>query len=325
MGANFKRNQRAGVTASAGYPQFRDTIQTPIFSDRIIGRTYKDSVTSRITTGNFLQGLQKCGSSVGFRVEARVEVFDYQENQPLDTQVPENCWRWVHINKAKYFNIKIDAVTEATICDWKTEAQSFCSSAAKSLKEKLDPEILIEMALASSTANRGNNAGPEGTFDFGSYSAPLTITPTNIVSKFVQAQIAMSDQADGSRWEAGKMVVILPNIAKTVIQHPQSGIGGFGGVCCTTTIPGATVDIDDWEIIYSNNVPYQVMPDGSYAYYIIFAHKDATGFVQQLERCEVKDSYRSFGQYYRGLWVYGNGTLIPEGIVVMFAKFNAQV
>lgn len=322
MVASSYKNQRAGLTASAGYPQYRDTLQTPQFSDRIIARTYKDSVTSRITTGDFLQGLRRCGSSVGFRVESRVEVFDYQENQPLDTQVPENCWRWVHINKAKYFNIKIDAVTEATICNWQAEARSFCTNAAKSLKERLDPEILIEMAIAAAPSNRGTNAGPEGNFNFGSLTTPLVLTPYNIVQKFVEAQIAMTDQCEGSRWEAGKMVVVLPNIAKTVIQHRDSGIAGWGADCCARDVPGAVNMLDDWEIIYSNNVPFQRLPDGSYGYYIIFAHRDATAFVQQLERCEVKDSYRSFGQYYRGLWVYGNDTLIPEGIIVMFAKFD---
>lgn len=322
MSAHFNKNQRAGLTASAGYPQFRNTLQTPQFSDRIIARTYRDSVTSRITTGDFLDGLRKCGSSVGFRVESRVEVFDYQENQPLDTQVPENCWRWVHINKAKYFNIKIDAVTEATICDWRNEASQFCSNAAKSLKERLDPEILIEMAAAASSANRGNNAGPEGTFNFGSFASPLVITPYNVVQKFVEAQIAMTDQCEGSRWEDGKMVAILPNIAKTVIMHRDSGVAGWGQYCCTTTTKDATTSLGDWEIIYSNNIPHQRLADGTYGYYLIFAHRNATAFVQQLERCEVKDSYRSFGQYYRGLWVYGNDTLIPEGIVVMFAKFD---
>lgn len=321
MSANF--NQKGGgLTAAAGYHQFRDTLQTPQFSSRMIGRTYRDSVVSKVTTGDFLDGLKKCGSSVGFKVDTKVKVFDYQENQTLDQQTPETCWRWVHINKAKYFNIKIDRVSESTICDWDLMAQNFCENAGKSLKESLDPQILIEMAVASAKTNRGNNAGPEGNFDFGSYSSPLVISPKDFVQKLVEAQIAMTDQPEGSYWEDGKMVVILPNIAKSVVLHRDSGLSGASVECCTNNINGLADNIAGWDIVYSNNVPRAQLADGTYAYYVIFAHKDATGFVQQLEECEIKDSEKSFGQYYRGLWVYGNDTLIPEGIAVMFAKFN---
>ncbi len=322
MSANFNRNQANGITAAAGYTQFRDTLQTPQFSNRIIGRTYKDSVVMKITTGNFLDGLKKCGSSVGFKTEQKIKVFDYQENQTLDSQSPETCWRWVHINKAKYFNIKLDRVTAMQICDFDEMARGFCDNAGKSLKQRLDPEILIEMATCSAKENRGNNAGPEGNFDFGSYSSPFTITPQNFVSKLVEAQIMMTDQCEGSYWEDGKMCVILPNIAKTVILDRDSGLSGIGPNCCDNNLNGIAGNIAGWDMIFSNNVPRVLLADGSYAYYIIFAHKDATAFVQQMEDCEVKDSEKSFGQYYRGLWVYGNGTLIPEGIAVGLFKFD---
>lgn len=325
MSANFNKNQnKAGLTAAAGYAQFRDTIQTPQFSDRIIGRTYKDSVVMRVTTGDYLDGLKKCGNTVGFKVEQKIKVFDYQENQTLDMQSPETAWRWISINKAKYFNIKLDRVTSMQICDFDDMARGFCDNAGKSLKQRLDPEILIEMATCADEANRGNNAGPEGTFDFGSYAQPLTVTPMNFVSKLVEAQIAMTDQCEGSYWEDGKMCVIMPNIAKTVVLNRDSGLSGASVDCCDNNINGLASNIAGWDIIYSNNVPRVKLADGSYGYYILYVHKDATAFVQQIEMCEVKDSEKSFGEYYRGLWVYGNGTLIPEGIVVMFAKFDTN-
>lgn len=324
MAVNFNRNQRAGLTAAAGYTQFRDTLQTPIFSNRMIGRVYKDSVVPRITTGDYLDGLKRCGSSVGFRTEQKIKVFDYQENQTLDSQTPETCWRWLHINKAKYFNIKIDRVTAKQICDFDRMARDFCNNAGKSLKQRLDPEILIEIAASASGANRGNNAGPEGNINMGSYATPVTITPSNFVQKLVEAQILFTDSCEGSYWEDGKMVVILPNIAKTVILHRNSGISGIGPNCCDNNLNAIASNIAGWDLVFSNNVPRVQLEDGTYAYYVVFAHKDATAFVQQIEECEVKDSEKSFGQYYRGLWVYGNGTLIPEGVAVGFFKFDTS-
>jgi hypothetical protein len=322
MSANFGKNQRAGLTAAAGYTQFRDTLQTPNFSDRIIAKVYKDAVIPRVTTGDYLDGLKKCGSSVGFRTGHTIKVFDYQENQTLDSQTPETSWRWLHINKAKYFNIKIDRITMKQICDFEAMAKNFCADAGKSLRQRLDPEILIEMAASGAAANRGNNAGPEGNIDMGSFDVPYTVTPLTYTDKFVQAQILFTDSCEGSYWEDGKMVVILPNIAKTVILHHTSSVAGVGANCCSNNLNGIANNIAGWDIIFSNNVPRVRLADGTYAYYVLFVHRDATAFVQQIEECEVKDSEKSFGQYYRGLWVYGNGTLIPEGIAVGFFRFS---
>lgn len=322
MSANFSRNQKAGLTAAAGYTQFRDTLQTPTFSNRMIGRVYKDSVVPKVTTGDYLDGLKRCGSSVGFKTEQKIKVFDYQENQTLDQQAPETSWRWLHINKAKYFNIKIDKVTAKQICDFEEMARGFCNNAGKSLKQRLDPEIIIEMVSTAPAENRGNNAGPEGNIDLGSFSTPFTVTPQNFTNKLVEAELIFTDSCEGSYWEDGKMCVILPNVAKTVILHRDSGLSGLGSNCCDNNMNSVAGGINGWDMIFSNNVPRVRLADGSYAYYVLFAHKDATGFVQQIEECEVKDSEKSFGQYYRGLWVYGNGTLIPEGIAVGFFKFD---
>jgi hypothetical protein len=318
------KNAKAGLTAAAGYTQFRDTLQTPMFSNRMIGRIYRDSVVPQVTTGDYLDGLKRCGSSVGFKTEPAIKVFDYQENQTLDSQGLETCWRWLHINKAKYFNIKIDKVTRSQICDFDKMASDFCDRAGRSLKQRLDPEILIEMAACAAKENRGNKAGPEGNIDMGSYSTPYTMTPSGFTQKLVEAQILFTDGCDGSRWEDGKMCVILPNMAKTVVLHKDSGLSGLSAGCCDNNMNGLAGNIAGWDIIYSNNVPRIKLADGTYAYYVIFAHKDATAFVQQMEDCEVKDSEKSFGQYFRGLWVYGNGTLIPEGVAVGFFKFDAS-
>lgn len=325
MSANFNQHKgRSGTTAAAGYTNFRDTIQHPIYSNIIIANTYKDSIVPAVTTGDFLEGLQKCGSSVGFKIEQKIKVFDYQENQTLDSQAPEICWRWLDINKAKYFNVKIDEVTESTTCNFREMASGFCESAGKSLKEKLDPEILLEMAAAAHPANRGNNAGCTKDIRMGTPTDPVEITPLNFVQKLVEAQLLFTDSANGSYWEAGKMRVVLPNIAKTVILHRDSGLSGIGAVCCNNDVNDISNTIAEWSLLFSNNIPRIRLTDGRFGYFVIFAHEDATGFVQQIEKCEVKDSEKSFGKYYRGLWVYGNGTLIPEGVAVGFFTFNAN-
>jgi hypothetical protein len=317
-------NGNAGITSAAGYTNFRDAIQDPIYSNMMIGNTYKDSVFPLITTGNFLEGLKKCGSSIGFRVEEKIVVNDYQENQTLDSQAPEMSMRWISINKAKYFNVKIDTLTLDTVCNVAELTNGFCESAGKSLKEKLDPEILLDMAGSSAIFNRGKNAGCENDIDMGDFSDPFEINPINFTQKLHQVGLLFTNSAKGGNyWEKGKMKAVLPNIARSVLHHRDSGIASYNPQTAVQE-DGSERDISGWDLVYNNNVPKVNIPSVGTAYYIIFCHSDATGFVQQLHRCEVKDSEKSFGMYYRGMWVYGNGTLIPEGVAVGFFTFNTQ-
>lgn len=309
-----------GVPASAGYKQLVGSLVTPKFSDRIIRQVFCRSASSEMTTGDFANGLVSCGNTLGFRVEPMVDIHEYQKNQTLVPQEIETEWRWLQVDRAKYFNIKVDRVDQKQVCDWSKIASNFCSNASKRMYQQLDPEVLMKIAVSADRANKGTAAGTDGDINLGQFGAPLEVDATTIVDQLVNARIILEQNC---RWEAGNMVMILPTIAEKAFYGSQ-----LANYCATGTqsplLSGALRgDYMGWRIVFSNHVPRVFDTTANrFCYYVVFGHDGATGMVQQIDECEVVKIEKSFGDYYRGLWVFGHNTLIPEAVGVIYAYFK---
>lgn len=308
------------VPAAAGYRQFVNSLVQPKFSDRIIRQVYCRSVAMDMTTGDFADGLISCGATLGFKVEPAIDIHEYQKNQPLVPQEIETEWRWLSVDRAKYFNVKIDRIDEKQICDWDEMAANFCENASKRMFTQLDPEVLMKIAKQASGRNKGSEAGRDGDVNLGRYGAPLNIDKDNIVEVMTNARIVLEEQC---RWEEGKMVMILPT-------HAQKAFFGseLSNYCATgVQSPLLNGRLRDrymgWNILFSPHAPrVWDAATNRWAYYVVFGHEGATGLVQQIDECDTMKIERSFGKYYRGLWVFGHDTLIPEAVGVIYAVFN---
>lgn len=311
---------RGGVAASAGYRQMINSFVTPQHSDRIIRQVYCRAASPEITTGDFSEGLVSCGASLGFRTEPAIDIHEYQKNQTLVPQELETKWVWINVDRAKYFNVKIDRVDKKQICDWDEIASNFCTNASKRMYLELDPEVLMKIAIQASGLNKGGNAGVDGDVNLGQYGAPLLIDKENIVDILVDAKIVMEQQC---RWEEGKMVMILPTIAERAFYGSELAAHCCDGVESALLSGALRGSYMGWRIVFSNQVPrVWDATQNRYAYYVVFGHEDATGMVQQIDDCEIVNIERSFGEYYRGLWVFGHNTLIPEAVGALFATFR---
>lgn len=308
------------IPAAAGYKQFTNSLVTPQFSDRVIRQVYCRSVAMDITTGDFAEGLAACGATLGFKVEPAIEIHEYQKNQTLVPQELETEWRWISVDRAKYFNVKIDRIDKKQICDWDEMAGKFCENASKRMFTQLDPEILMKIAVQSSKHNKGTEAGRDGAINLGQYGAPLNIDKDNIVEVLTNARIVLEEQC---RWEEGNMVMILPTYAQ------KAFFGSELANYCSTGVQSPLLNgrLRDnymgWSIIFSPHAPRVWDATANrWAYYVVFGHEGATGLVQQIDECDVMRIERSFGEYYRGLWVFGHDTLIPEAVGAIYAVFS---
>lgn len=309
-----------GIPSAAGYKQFVHNLTTPKFSDRIIRQVYCRSVAMEVTTGDFSEGLIGCGATLGFRVEPAIEIHEYQKNQTLVPQELETEWRWISVDRAKYFNVKIDDIDKHQICDFDELSSNFCSQASKRMYTQLDPEVLMKMAIQADKRNKGNAAGMDGDLELGQYGAPLEVNKDNLIEVLSCAKIALEQSC---RWEDGNMVMILPTVAEKAFY--ASDLAHYCHTGETSPVLNGTLrgNYMGWRIVFSNHVPRVFdATQNRWTYYVVFAHEAATGLVQQIDKCDIVTIERSFGEYYRGLWVYGHNTLIPEAVGVIYAYFN---
>lgn len=309
-----------GIPASAGYTQYVNTLVSPKFSDRIIGQVYCRSIAGEFTRGDYGDGLAACGNTIGFKVEPEIDFYDYQKNQTLKSQTIETEWRYMTVDCAKYFNVKIDQIDQKQVCDWDTLASRFCENASKRMHVALDPEVLIKMAVYAHKRNKGKNAGVNGTTDLGTYGDPLVIDDTNITDLLVCLQVVLEEQC---RWEDGHMCIAFPTQAKK--SFFQSELANYCSVGERSPLLNGKLrdDYMGFKIIFTNHSPrFFDEVAQKWAYYVVAAHDMATGFVQQIDTCEKIKMERTFGDFYRGLWVYGHQTLIPEAVAVAYVTFS---
>lgn len=310
---------KRSIPSSAGYSQYVNSLQTPKFSNRIIRQVYCRSVAGEVTTGDFSEGLVSCGSTLGFKVEPAIEIHDYQKNQTLVPQELETEWRWISVDRAKYFNVKIDRIDKKQICDFEELRSQFCTNASKRMFQQLDPEVLMKIAVQAHKGNKGATAGREGMINLGTYGAPRMVNGANLIDLLSDLKIVM----DGTcRFEEGRMVLILPTEAQKAFYTSELSKFDQTGVVSPLLNGSLRGSYMQFRISFSNNVPrVWDAATNRWAYYVIFGHDGATGMVQQIDECDVVKIERSFGDYYRGLWVFGHDTLIPEAVGVLYAYF----
>lgn len=309
-----------GVPAAAGYRQYQESLIRPEFSDRIIRQVYCRSVTMDITTSDYTEGLAGSGATIGFQVEPAIDVHEYQKNQTLVPQELESEWRWLEVDRAKYFNVKIDRIDRKQIPNFDKLRANFCTNASKRMYTQLDEEVLFKMAARADKRNKGTTAGRDGDINLGQYGAPININATNLIDTMSCMQIVLEQAC---RWDEGSMFIVFPVAAKKTFFGSPLNSYLFTGENSITLNGRVRKQYMGFNIIFSNYVPrvFDTVTN-RFVYYIIFGHKDSTGFVQQIDECDVMKIERSFGDYYRGLWVYGHGNMIPEAVGVAYAYFT---
>jgi len=314
------RSTSTGLTAAAGYRQFQNSLTQPEFSDRVIRQVYCRSVTMDVTTSDYTEGLVGHGATLGFQVEPAVVLHEYQKNQTLVPQELESEWRWLDVNRAKYFNIKIDRIDRKQMPNFNKLASNFCSNASKRMYIELDSEVLFKMAFEADKQNKGSNAGIDGDTDLGQYGQPIDFNKDNIIDRLACAKVTLEQAC---RWEDGNMVMVLPTAAEKAFY--SSDLGSYHTTGERSIVLNGRINDTymGFEVIFSNYVPrVWDAAQNRWVYYIVFANKQSTGLVQQIDDCDIIKIEKSFGDYYRGLWVYGHNSLIPEGVGVMYAYFN---
>lgn len=308
------------TVASAGYSQYADALITPQFGDRLIARGYCSFVSGDITTTDYTGDLNKCGDQITFFIEPEIAIHDYQKNQVLQPQELESDSVTMVVDKAKYYNVKLDRIDEKQICLIEQWVAAFLKRASYNMKRLIDPEILMEMAVDCAPFNKGMNAGKEShSQQLGEPGNPVPITAANIIDVLTRLAVVL---AEACRWEDGKMFIVLPNIAKGPLLASDLKAAYLTGLSMSPILNGKLpMEIMGFNVYFTDQVP-KVQDNGKTAYWIVAGNKDATGFAQQLEDHEIVNMEKSFGKYYRGLWVYGDQVFLKDAIAALYATFS---
>lgn len=314
----------ATLPAASGYRVYA-ALKSPILAKAFIARYYPTTVTGRISSNSIVPSeIRQHGDQVIFREKPTSEIFPYQKNQDLEVSQLNTASSIMTIDRAYYYNLKLDKVDEKQIPDVRQWVNDFIEDAREKLAQVTDLAMQTELPHQADCRNKGPNAGARtGAFNLGTIGAPVTVNKDNIPDILGRLKAVLAEQNIGE----GSFYVILPSTAKVLfwanpILANACASGNSKSIILTNgeSIP----DILGFDIIFSNTTPIYTDPvTGEMTFTLLAGRKDATGFVMQLNDTEVIDKDpRSFSKYWRGLTLWGFKLLLPKEVAVLYATFQ---
>lgn len=310
------------VPAAAGYPQYSNSLITPLFKMDLLERFYATTVYSEISTTEYTGELTKGGDQITFMREPKVVVRDYVKNQPIIHDTIDAEPVTMTVDRAKTFSIKFNHIDEFQIQNFEKWKTAFLKSAGYEITRAIDPELLTAMYLAAAPFNQGAEAGLiSGDINLGETGAPLVLTSANI-SEFLTSVHQVLDEALAPR--EGRFIVLPPVGVKT-LKNSELRLAYATGLSWSPLTNGKIPDeVGGFTVMESVNIPTVIDATVSKrCYHVVAGVKMATAFAAQIEQSRVITDKDDWANYYQGLSVYGFQVLYPDALVHAYVTFDA--
>jgi hypothetical protein len=313
----------AGTTPAASGYRVLGVLNSPIFSKTLIHRFYCSTVSGNITDQSFIpKELYQCGDTVIWRRDPKPEIFDYVKNQDLDVSELNSQPVEMHVNRAKYWNLKLDEVDLKQVCNIKEWVGRFQENAVTELGLQIDQEILCHIPASADCFNKGANAGKRTrSYNLGYMGAPVNFNANSIMTLLSRATGTLMEQC-----ASGEAYIVLPLEAKAIFMNNpllqsvcMTGLNN--SIVLNGSIPKSLMGIN---VFFSANLCRHREGTGI-AYSIPFGYKTATAMITQLTKREhITQDPRSFSEYWRGLQLYDFKVIRPELVGSMYATFTVS-
>lgn len=311
-----------GVPAAAGYPQYSGNLITPIFRMELLERWYASTIYSDVSSTEYTGELNKGGDEIIFWREPKVQVRKYVKNEPIIHDTIDGEPVKMVIDQAYNFSIKINHIDEQQIQNWDAWKAGFLKSAGIELARVIDPLLLTEMWSSVSGDNQGPNAGAQThSVNLGTPGAPLVLTKENITDVLSLVHQVL-DEASAPK--EGRFIT-LPPAGIAVLRNSDLRAAYLTGLSWSPLVNGRLPDtVMGFTVLESMYLPTVMDATvNKLVYHIVAGVKMATAFAATIEDSRVITDKDDWANYYQGLSVFGYKTLYEDGLVHLYATFDA--
>ena len=301
---------------AANVPSLGSYIPT-LYAKELLVEFYKATVLAAIANTNYEGEIKAQGDTVVVRGLPAVTIRPYKKGQNLTYEHVEPADVELTIDQGLYYGLqapKVDQVQSdiAFIQKWATHA-------SEKLKIEVDRDCLGRLAAAAHAKNAGSSAGKiSGSISLGVSGTPIAISNTNILGKLLECVQVLAEQ-DIDTSSTGKIWAVVPAWMATRIQTSKLSDVQTSGDGVSMLRNGRLGVIGNLTIYQSNNI----LPDANGNFHVIVGHKDCYTFASQLVENETLKNPNDFGDLLRGLQVYGDKVVKPEGIVDLYVSAAA--
>ena len=286
-----------------------------IFSKKIQNFFRKSSVIEAITNTDYAGEIAAFGDTVKIIKEPEITVAAYTRAASTSKQYLTDQELTLVIDKANSFKFIVDDIEEKL--SHINFASVGASSAAYTLKNTMDAEVLSTMFAGVSTATPDHRLGGDGNgAASGSFGAndPLDmgyasgeLTPLSIMARMARL-LDDSQVPEDQRWFVAKPEFyeeLAAEDSKLMSSDFNQGDGGVrNGLVASGSIRG-------FQMYKSSNVPATTNATGQ----CLAGHMSSTATAQSILNIETLRDTDTFGDIVRGLHVYGRQVLRDDAIV----------
>ena len=292
-----------------------------IWSGKLIEKFYDSTVLAAISNTDYEGEIKSFGNKVKIRTKPTVTIHDYSADQELLTDRPMGNVVELLIDKGKYWNVMLDDVmrvqSDLNILDM------WADDAAEQMKITIDRSVLLGMLGTAHASNRGLTAGvATASINLGVTTNPLDLVATGPASgevEILDAILRLGQALDEQNIpETGRWLVIPP-WAASLIKRSELRQAYLSGDAVSMLRNGRIGMVDRFTIYTSNLLPKggdvgvgAALATGETVFYA--GHPHALTFASQMTNMEIIRSERSFGDFQRGLQVYGWKVIASEAL-----------
>jgi len=254
-----------------------------------------------------------------------ITISAYTAGTALSYQVPVGSVVELQIDKGFYFAFHLNDVLSM-------QAQPklmsvFSDDAAMQMKTKIDSNGLFNTFSLAHASNKGATAGVNsGAYNLGTDTAPVSLTGTNVLEVITSLSAVLDEQ---NVPETDRFLLIDP-LTRQVLMQSNLAQAQFMGDSKSIVRNGMIGQIDRFTVYVSNN-----LPKGAATYLwasgdasegggsgtgeakrraIIAGQKSAITFASQMTKMETVRNPNDFGDFVRGLNVFGYKVVKPEAL-----------
>lgn len=330
----------AAVTpVSGGFattPSYSGTFIPTLWSAKLNVKFYAASTFADICNRDWEGEISNLGDKVIINNIPSLTINDYTVGGTLTYEVPTPNTIELAVDRAKYFGFQVNDVLEYQA---KPDLMDmFSNDASEQMRMKIDSTCIYRTFNGGHASNRGATAGVKSSsYDLGTDTAPvdLTVAGSGALDVILRLASVLDEQniPDTGRW------VVIDPATRLKLMGTNLAQAQFMGDDKSMIRNGLIGSIDRFKVYVSNQLPTAaagtatnwVSGDGSETSVtstgtdlkrraIIAGHTSAISFASQMTKTETLRNPTDFGDYVRGLQVFGHKVTKPEALALAIVQ-----
>lgn len=302
-----------------------------LWSSKLNAKFYKATVFGEIANTNWEGEIKSMGDKITINNIPTLSINTYSAGTNLSYEVPTPSTITMNIDKGRYFAFQLNDVlayqSQPKLLDM------FSNDAAMQMKIAIDSTVIYNTWTSAATGNYGATAGvSSGGYSLGTDSTPITLSASNTLSTITALGGVLDEQnvPDTDRW------LIIDPATRQWLMQSNLAQAQFMGDSQSMIRNGRIGTIDRFTVYVSNNLPKHpgtitstpLSGDGTETgkgtsntvkrRVLLAGHKSAISFASQMTKMETVRNPSDFGDFVRGLNVFGYYVTKPEALAYAY-------